>query len=140
MPQQESGISAAQPAIFKVVDAPGGELNVDTLGTEATVQVNYPSQAPRDTVGVRLTGVALRDAPIQTVSTVGTLTFKLPKAWITENKARTVNLTYTYKVGGVGNLITSSPLPIKVTGVAAPGDGPRVANELNVQYSTTSNT
>ena len=127
-------------SVFKVVEAPTGELNADTLGIEANVQVSYPSLAPKDTVGMRLTGVALRDAPIQTVSTTGTLTFKLPKAWITENKGRTVNLTYTYKVGGVGNLITSSPLPIKVTGVAAPGDGPRVANELNVQYSTTSNT
>ncbi|WP_219097881.1 hypothetical protein, partial [Pseudomonas sp. UMAB-40] len=63
---------------------------------------------------VRLTGVALRDAPIQTVSTVGTLTFKLPKAWVTENRNRTVSLSFTYKVGGAGNLITSSPLSIRV--------------------------
>ncbi|MHC8412795.1 hypothetical protein ACYZTR_22500 [Pseudomonas sp. Hz4] len=105
-----------QATVFKVVEAPAGELNVDTLGNNATVQVRYPTLATRDTVGVRLTGVALRDAPIQTVSTVGVLTFNLPKAWITENLNRTVTLTYTYKVGGAGNLITSSPLSIRVIG------------------------
>ncbi|MEO8646974.1 hypothetical protein, partial [Pseudomonas sp.] len=109
-------LTAQQAAVFKVVEAPAGELNVDTLGANATVQVNYPTLAPRDTVGVRLTGVALRDAPIQTVSTVGVLTFSLPKSWITENLNRTVTLTYTYKVGGAGNLITSSPLSIRVIG------------------------
>ncbi|WP_429580337.1 hypothetical protein [Pseudomonas frederiksbergensis] len=123
--------------VFKVVEAPAGELNADTLGTEANVQVSYPNLAPRDTVGVRLTGVALRDAPIQTVSTVGTLTFKLPKAWVTENKGRTVNLTYTYKVGGAGSLITSSPLSIRVIGEVPVGDGQRVANDLNAQYADT---
>ncbi|EJL95407.1 hypothetical protein PMI18_05361, partial [Pseudomonas sp. GM102] len=63
-PQQDDlqSISAAQPPVFKVVEAPAGELNADTLGTEANVQVSYPNLAPRDTVGVRLTGVALRDA------------------------------------------------------------------------------
>jgi uncharacterized lipoprotein YbaY len=124
-------------SVFKVVEAPAGELNADTLGTGANVQVNYPSLAPRDTVGVRLTGVALRDAPIQTVSTVGVLTFKLPKAWVTENKGRTVSLTYTYKVGGAGNLITSSPLPIRVVGAVSVGDGQGTANDLNAQYADT---
>ncbi len=133
-------VGAQGQSVFKVVEAPAGELNADTLGAEANVQVSYPSLAVKDTVGIRLTGVALRDAPIQTVSTLGVQTFKLPKAWLVENKGRTVSLTYTYKVAGVGNLITSSPLPIKVTGVAAPGDGQRVANELNAQYSTVSNT
>ncbi|MGF6220236.1 hypothetical protein [Pseudomonas sp. YL-218 TE3947] len=127
-------------AVFKVVEAPSGELNADTLGANATVQVNYPTLAIRDTVGVRLTGVALRDAPIQTVSTVGVLTFNLPKAWITENLNRSVNLTYTYKVSGAGSLITSSPLVVRIVGATAPTDGQRVANELNAQYSNTSNT
>jgi hypothetical protein len=132
-------VGAAQgQAVFKVVEARAGELNADTLGANATVQVSYPTLATRDTVGVRLTGVALRDAPIQTVSTIGLLTFNLPKAWITENINRTVNLTYTYKVGGAGSLITSTPLLIKVVGALS--DGQRVANELNQQYATTSNT
>ncbi|CAI8868695.1 hypothetical protein CLU80_3868 [Pseudomonas sp. 29] len=130
-------VSAQGQNVFKVVEAPTGELNVDTLGTEANVQVSYPSLAAKDTVGVRLTGVALRDAPIQTVSTAGTLTFKLPKAWITENKGRTFNLTYTYKVGGAGNLITSSALPVRVIGTEPGGDGQRVANDLNAQYADT---
>jgi uncharacterized lipoprotein YehR (DUF1307 family) len=121
--------------VFKVLEAPAGELNADTLGTEANVQVSYPNLAPRDTVGVRLTGVALRDAPIQTVPTVGTLTFKLPKAWVTENKGSTVSLTYTYKVGGAGNLIISSPLSIRIVGAVSVGDGQRVANDLNGQYA-----
>jgi hypothetical protein len=127
-------------AVFKVVEAPAGELNANTLGANATVQVSYPTLAARDTVGVRLTGVALRDAPIQTVSTVGVLTFNLPKAWITENLNRSVNLTYTYKVSGAGSLITSSPLEIRIVGSTTPPDGQRVANELNAQYSNTSNT
>jgi hypothetical protein len=127
-------------AVFKVVEAPSGELNADTLGANATVQVRYPTLATRDTVGVRLTGVVLRDAPIQTVSTVGVLTFNLPKAWMTENLNRSVNLTYTYKVSGAGSLITSSPLVVRIVGSTAPTDGQRVANELNAQYSNTSNT
>ena len=126
-----------QATVFKVVEAPAGELNANTLGANATVQVSYPTLATRDTVGVRLTGVALRDAPIQTVSTVGVLTFNLPKAWITENLNRSVNLTYTYKVGGAGSLITSSPLAIKIVGAVAEGDGQQVANELNQQYADT---
>ena len=130
-------VSAQGQSVFKVVEAPTGELNVDTLGTEANVQVYYPSLAPKDTVGIRLTGVALRDAPIQTVSSAGTLTFKLPKAWLTENKGHTVNLTYTYKVGGAGSLITSSPLPVRVIGTVSGGDGQRVANDLNAQYADT---
>lgn len=127
----------AGPSVFKVVEATAGELNAETLGANATVQVSYPTLAPRDTVGVRLSGVELRDAPIQTVSTVGVLTFYLPKAWITKNLNRTVSLTYTYKVGGAGSLITSSPLAIKIVGAAAEGDGQRVANELNQQYADT---
>jgi hypothetical protein len=130
-------VSAQGQNVFKVVEAPAGELNADTLGAEATVQVSYPSLARNDTVGVRLTGVALRDTPIQTVSTVGVQTFKLPKAWITENKGRAVSLTYTYKVGGSGNLITSPALAIRVTGGAPVGDGQRVADELNAQYADT---
>lgn len=133
-------VGAQGQNVFKVVEAPAGELNADTLGAEATVQVSYPNLAPRDTVGVRLAGVALRDVPIQTVSAVSILTFKLPKAWVAENKGRTVSLTYTYKVGGVGNLITSAPLPIRVTGTAVPTDGQRVADALNKQYTNTSNT
>uniref|UniRef100_UPI001C57EF18 hypothetical protein n=1 Tax=Pseudomonas sp. UMAB-40 TaxID=1365407 RepID=UPI001C57EF18 len=86
---------------------------------------------------VRLTGVALRDAPIQTVSTVGILTFNLPKAWITENLNRSVNLTYTYKVGGAGSLITSSPLAVRIVGAVPGGDGQRVASDLNTQYADT---
>lgn len=123
--------------VFKVLEAPAGELNADTLGADATVQVSYPRLARKDTVGVRLTGVALRDTPIQTVSSVGVQTFKLPKAWITENKGRAVSLTYTYKVGGSGNLITSPALAIRVTGGAPVGDGQRVADELNAQYADT---
>ena len=137
-PQNETqSTSAAQPSIFNVIEAPTGELNVDTLGTEANVQVSYPSLAAKDTVGVRLAGAALRDAPIQTVSTAGTLTFKLPKAWIIENKGRTFNLTYTYKVGGAGDLITSSALPVRVIGTVSGEDGQRVANDLNAQYADT---
>jgi len=132
-------VGAQGQSVFKVVEAPTGELNADTLGTEASVQVSYPGLAPRDTVGVRLTGVTLRDAPVQTVSSTGLLTFKLLKAWINENRGRTFNLTYTYKVGGVGNLITSSPLPIKVMGTVVPGDGVAVANALNGQYTNTNN-
>ena len=80
-PQNETlSTFGAQSSIFQVVEAPVGELNVDTLGTEANVQVSYPSLAAKDTVGVRLTGVALRDAPIQTVSTAGTLTFNGKRA------------------------------------------------------------
>ena len=130
-------VGAQGQSVFKVVEAPAGELNADTLGAEANVQVSYPSLAVKDTVGVRLTGVALRDAPIQTVSTVGIQTFKLPKAWIIENKGRTVSLTYTYKVGGAGSLITSSPLPVRVIGAVPEGDGQRVANDLNAQYADT---
>ncbi|MFP0197265.1 hypothetical protein ACKJSM_19100, partial [Pseudomonas sp. PHC1] len=37
------GVSAAQPSLFQVVEAPAGELNADTLGAEANVQVSYPS-------------------------------------------------------------------------------------------------
>jgi hypothetical protein len=92
-----------------------------------------------DTVGMRLTGVNTRDTAIQTVPSVGTLTFKLPKEWWVENRGRTVSLTYTYKVAGAGNLITSSPLEIKVLDTVFP-DGPRVAAELNAQYANTSNT
>ncbi|MDI3357447.1 hypothetical protein MO767_24290 [Pseudomonas sp. UYIF39] len=132
--------TAQGPAVFKVVEAPAGQLNADTLGANATVQVSYPTLAARDTVGVRLAGVTLRDAPIQTVSTVGVLSFSLPKVWITENINRSVNLTFTYKVGGAGSLITSSPLEIRIVGSTAPTDGQRVANELNAQYSNTSNT
>jgi hypothetical protein len=130
--------TAQGQAVFKVVEAPAGQLNADTLGANATVQVSYPTLAARDTVGVRLAGVTLRDAPIQTVSTVGVLSFSLPKVWITENINRSVNLTFTYKVGGAGSLITSSPLEIRIVGSTAPTDGQRVANELNAQYSNTS--
>ncbi|KAB0497242.1 hypothetical protein F7R14_28305 [Pseudomonas lini] len=130
-------VGAQGQSVFKVVEAPTGELNADTLGTEANVQVSYPAMALRDTVGIRLSGVVLRDASIQTVSTVGTLTFKLPKAWVTENLNRIVNLTYTYKVSGTGSLITSAALPIKVTSTIS--DGERAAIELNQQYATTSN-
>ena len=139
VPQQDDiqSVSAAQPAVFKVVEAPAGELNADTLGAEANVQVSYPAMAPRDTVGIRVTGVALRDAPIQTVSSVGTLTFKVPKAWVTENRNRTFSLTYTYKVGGAGSLITSAPITIKIIGAASGGVGQQVANELNQQYADT---
>ncbi|KNH20671.1 hypothetical protein ACS77_24810, partial [Pseudomonas syringae] len=62
-------MGAQGQSVFKVVEAPTGELNADTLGTEANVQVSYPAMALRDTVGIRLSGVVLRDAPIQTVST-----------------------------------------------------------------------
>ncbi|MCE6979603.1 hypothetical protein EI534_19940 [Pseudomonas frederiksbergensis] len=130
-------VGAQGQSVFKVVEAPTGELNADTLGAEANVQVSYPAMAPRDTVGIRLTGVALRDAPIQTVSSVGTLTFKVPKVWVTENRNRTFSLTYTYKVGGAGSLITSAPLTIKVIGAASGGVGQQVANELNQQYTDT---
>ncbi|MFP0198001.1 hypothetical protein ACKJSM_22875, partial [Pseudomonas sp. PHC1] len=130
-------VGAPGQSVFKVAEAPAGELNADTLGAEANVQVSYPSLAVRDTVGVRLTGVALRDAPIQTVSTVGVHTFKLPRAWLAENKGRTVSLTYSYKVGGAGNLITSPPLSIRVVGEVSVGDGQRTANELNAQYADT---
>ncbi|TBN33753.1 carboxypeptidase regulatory-like domain-containing protein [Pseudomonas sp. BGI-2] len=133
-------VASTGSSIFKVLEAPTGELNADTLGAEASVQVSYPRMGLGDTVGIRLTGVALRDAPIQTVRAAGILTFYLPKAWIAENLNRTVTLTYTYKAGGVGSLITSAPLSIKVVGSTVPNDGVRVASELNAQYSNTSNT
>ncbi|TBN33751.1 hypothetical protein [Pseudomonas sp. BGI-2] len=126
-----------QQNVFKVVEAPTGELNADTLGAQATVQVHDAKIAARDTVGARLTGVALRDTPIQTVAAPGTLSFTMPNAWWTENLNRSVSLTYTYKVGGAGSLITSSPLAIRIVGAAAGGDGQRVANELNTQYADT---
>ncbi|MFJ4194959.1 hypothetical protein [Pseudomonas sp. NPDC089534] len=130
-------VGAQGQSVFRVVEAPNGELNADTLGAEANVQVRYPTMALRDTVGIRLTGVALRDAPVQTVSSVGTLTFKMPKAWIDENRNRTVTLTYTYKLGGTGNLITSAPLTVRVGGAVPVGEGQRVAGDLNAQYADT---
>jgi hypothetical protein len=133
-------VASTESSVFKVLEAPTGELNADTLGVQANVQVSYPDMASGDTVGIRLTGVTLRDAPIQTVLTASALTFYLPKAWITENLNQTVTLTYTYKIGGAGSLITSAPLSVKVVGSTVPGDGVRVANELNAQYSYTSNT
>ncbi|MEB0099492.1 hypothetical protein QN396_25400, partial [Pseudomonas sp. DC1.2] len=127
-------------AVFKVVEAPAGELNVDTLGATATatVQVSYPTLTVGDTVGLRLSGVVLRDTPIRKVSTVGVLTFDVPNAWLVENLNHTVTLTHTHKEGGTGSLITSAPILIKVVGVLS--DGQRVANRLNEQYATTSNT
>ncbi|MEB0099717.1 hypothetical protein, partial [Pseudomonas sp. DC1.2] len=66
----------------------------------------YPALAAGDTVGLRLSGVVLRDTPIRKVSTVGVLTFDVPSAWFVENLNHTVTLTHTHKVVGVGSLIT----------------------------------
>ncbi|MEB0094585.1 hypothetical protein QN396_00005, partial [Pseudomonas sp. DC1.2] len=108
LPEQTASevLTDQQAAVFKVLDAPAGELDIDTSGATVTVQVSYPALAAGDTVGLRLSGVVLRDMPIQKVSTVGVLTFDVPSAWFVENLNHTVTLTHTHKVVGVGSLIT----------------------------------
>jgi hypothetical protein len=122
--------------VFEMPDAPGGVLNSDALRDDPTVQVFYSALGVGDTVMVKLSGVTVRNTPIQTVSTVGVLNFKLSRAWLTENLNRNVNLTYTYKVGGTGTTVPSVPLSIRVTGTMSEGE--HVAAELNAQYSNTS--
>jgi hypothetical protein len=111
--------SIKQTHVFNVVQAPGGQVDLNTLGETATLQVAYPTMGAGDTVGAKLTGVQIHNTGIKTVSSVGVQSFLLPKAWFVENANRSVTLTYTYKVGGAGNLITSAPLSLRV--VAAPG-------------------
>ena len=115
---QQAEISKQQEPVFQVVaEAAGGKLNIDTLGDSATLQISYPTMAVGDTIGARLTGLQRRDTEIKTVTSVGVQKFSLPRGWLAENLNRDITLTYTYKVGGAGNLITSQPLKLSVVGV-----------------------
>ncbi|MBD8616218.1 hypothetical protein [Pseudomonas rhizosphaerae] len=103
-------------SIFQVVEAINGHLDPAAVDTQATVKVAYPTLDARDTVGIRWSGSAVRDSPIQTATSSGELNFAVPKAWVSENIGRSVTLTYSYKEGGTGTLYTSTPLSIAVTG------------------------
>lgn len=107
---------APMATVFHVVEAPDGRLNADTIASAANVQVQYDSMAINDTLAVTWHGSPEHGASIQTVHQIAPLNFLIPKAWITENLNRSVNLTYTYKVGGQGNVIRSSPITVAVTG------------------------
>lgn len=107
--------ASAASNIFKMTEAPNGQLDVDTINTQATVEVSYTILKLKDTVAVTLRGITNRGVSIQTVTSLSPLTFKIPKAWLDENINRTVTLVYTYKVGGTGSVITSSPISISIT-------------------------
>lgn len=122
------------PYAFKMVEAIDGTLNVDKLiGDNATVHVTYPGNAKGDTVRVRLQGVGVRDTELKIVTTPGIQSFLIPRAWLIENKGRSVGLTFTEKPGGTGEAITSQTLNIMVVG----NTGSRVAEVINSRYRST---
>ncbi|MFK3774055.1 hypothetical protein [Pseudomonas sp. NPDC089406] len=124
---------------FAVNEAAQGRLQVDALGSDAKVSVLFPGMSVADTVGLRLVGVATRDAPIQTVSGAAPLTFSTPLAWWLENIGRSVSLSYSYKVAGQGAVVLSKPLVIEVVSAVVSASPPAaaVAERLNARFRNT---
>lgn len=106
-----------------VTEAPNGTIDLNTLGANANVQVTYPNINNGHTVGLRWTGKATYNAPVQTMEGITPLRFFIPKA----NIAADVNASgvLTYSVGVDGNpLEISTARPVRVVGNTTPDDYP----------------
>lgn len=132
-------IVSTRPEQFGIAGTVDGQLAFDALGDDAWVTVLFGAMAPGDTVGVRLVGSVTRDTKIEKVVDDGPLTFSIPRAWLQENIGRSITLTYSYKIGGVGALVVSRPLIVAVTSAVTrlPMAGAQVVQGLNARFQNT---
>ncbi len=103
--------------IFRLSEAPNGELDPAAVGEHATAEVYYP-MGPGDAVRVTWQGTRSHTTETKTVAIATVLRFQLPRAWIEENLGHTVVLNYAYRVGGTGAEQLSAPLTLQVLGSA----------------------
>ncbi|MCD5976016.1 hypothetical protein [Pseudomonas quasicaspiana] len=107
-----------------VAEAPNKTIDLNTLGTHATVKVTYPAVATGHTVSVWWTGKNTYKSPVQTVGVAGPLTFTVPKANIAADVGSSGVLTYS--VGVDNNPIeVSNRISINVIGNAVPATFPK---------------
>lgn len=115
--------------------APGGKLDLATLGATATVTATYPSITNGHTVGMRWTGKTTYNTPVQTVGVTRPLVFAIPKTEIAKDQGNTAVLTYSVGIGE-GPLKISDPLSIEVINTP-PSDGAAIAQAINTRYRDT---
>jgi len=110
-------VGGAVAPVFRVLEASAdGTLDADTLGASATVRVLHSGMAAGDTLRVTWSGAPSHNTEIKPVIDPKTpVDFAVPKAWVTENIGRSLQVFYTYEKAGTGTAVPSSPIALRIT-------------------------
>ena len=109
--------SKTTPSVPDATGNNGTQLTIDDFYSKDTITVivpQYQGMAAGQTIGIRWAGRVNYDSPIQTVSSVGSMTFQVPRMEVIDSIGRTVNVTFSVKRGASSPIETSKALPLQI--------------------------
>jgi hypothetical protein len=123
---------ATYPKPFMPDSDQNDQLDLDKLGSQVKVHVDYPSIDAAHTIGLRWTGKTVYNAPWQYAGTNRPVVFNIPKTTIAQDIGGSAALTYSVGIGE-DPLVISAPLTVSI--IQTESTGPATATALNSRYN-----